>query len=229
MAITQKEADEIELAFIEAFNNPTDEEKSGPALDAWNRLYALMERENRYTGELGIDTIDWQIGNWAGDVTLVLHNAQRYGDCIKVNEQILKIYWYDDDTTRNFHENALRDIADEYFYMGNKSKALELYEKYLIDDPLWGWGWVGYYRILEESDDKRYEPVLNALYSKIQSGTEFRDEEDLLMDLDEVFEQRGEKEKASYCHSKRKNIKEKQTPNDEALAKLVDALLGRYE
>ena len=38
-------------------------------------LYSIMEGENNYSDKLGSDILDWQLGNWANDVTMALHNA----------------------------------------------------------------------------------------------------------------------------------------------------------
>lgn len=108
--------------------------------------------------------LDWQIGNWANDVTMALHNAGLYKECIEVNEQILKISWCHNKDL--FYENARRDIADEYGSMGDVRTCCQLYEEYLNDDPLWGW--IGYFRQLHDNDDGRYENVINELYEKVR-------------------------------------------------------------
>ena len=84
------------------------------SLAAWDQLLALMERENNYSDQLGSNVLDWQIGNWTNDLTMLLHNAGRYKELIKVNEQILQINWKNDGDNNLFHENAKRDIADAY-------------------------------------------------------------------------------------------------------------------
>lgn len=73
--------------------------------------------------------LDWQIGNWAGDVTMELHNAGLREECIAVNKQIMKIDF--GKATQNFHENAYREIADEYADAGNVDYCLSLYEERL--------------------------------------------------------------------------------------------------
>ncbi|MGB8452653.1 MAG: hypothetical protein WCD89_09995 [Anaerocolumna sp.] len=73
---------------------------------------------------------DWQIGNWAQDVTIVLHNVCCYQDEIDANELILKINW-DSCIKSNIIENTKRDIAYAYAYMGDIEKSYEFYKKYL--------------------------------------------------------------------------------------------------
>jgi len=197
MSITQKEADSIEEKFLDAF---TFDGKVDVVLakKAWDDLVLLMERENNLSDNLGVDTIDWQIGNWANDVTMELHNAGKYQEAIKVNEDILKITWQRSNNL--FHENALRDIADEYAYMGNLEKCLELYNEYLKKDPLWGWGWIGYYRQLNAYNDDRFEMVLEELYKRVQAGDEFRDKEDLYRELGDEYNTLGNQERADYFY-----------------------------
>ena len=158
----------------------------------------IMARENNMSDRLGVETIDWQIGNWANDTILALHNALLYEDEIRVNEQILQIQWRGHDNL--FHENAKRDIADAYADMGNVEKCLQLYEEYLQEDPLWGWAWIGYFRQLQEHNEQRFEPTLEALYQKVKSGVDFRDKEDLYREIGDEYSALGNKERADYFY-----------------------------
>lgn len=111
MGITQKEADALELEFTEAIPDICDytKESAGKLLEAWNHLIELMARENNFTDRLGIESIDWQIGNWANDTTMALHNAYFYEEEIKVNEQILQIRWsVNDNLFQRFIQRAWR-------------------------------------------------------------------------------------------------------------------------
>ena len=136
MAITQQEADNIEQEFLDAL--PVGEEGDAKAAKkAWNHLVQIMACENNMTNNLGVESIDWQIGNWANDTTMALHKERLYEEEIAVNEQILKINWKYSNAL--FHENAKRDIADAYADMGNIDKCFQLYDEYLKEDPLWGW------------------------------------------------------------------------------------------
>ena len=119
MAITQKEADALELKFMDAMPGERDfsKESARKLLEAWDHLIEIMVRENNMTDSLGVESIDWQIGNWADDTVMAVHNAHLYEEEIRVNEQIVRIQWSGDDNL--FHENARRDIADTYADMGN--------------------------------------------------------------------------------------------------------------
>ena len=199
--ITNKEAERIEKEFTEAFEMETVSRRQAAEnlYEAWQDLYSIMERENNYSDTLGSDILDWQIGNWANDVTMALHNAGLCEECIEVNRQILNISW--SSGGRLFHENARRDIADEYGDSGNIQKCYQLYEEYLEEDPLWGWGWIGYFRQLHDHDDIRYEQVLDKLYEQVKSGVEFRDKEDLYRELGDEYNTLGDQERADFFYS----------------------------
>lgn len=208
--ITVEEAERIDEEFTEAFELERVSKRKGAEkmYAAWQHLLLLMERENNYSNKLGSNILDWQIGNWAADVTMALHNTGLYEECIKVNEDILKIAW--DQDTDLFYENAKREIADEYADIGNISKCNQLYEEYLEKDPLWGWGWIGYYRQLNEQNDSRYEEVLDKLYEKIKSGTDFRDKVDLYRELGDEYGTLGNKERADFFYGLEDEEEEKQ-------------------
>ena len=233
MAVTEEDEELIEYGFVMAFlpGLPQNTETAKKALAAWNQLLALMERENNYSDRLGSNVLDWQIGNWTNDLTMLLHNAGRYKDLIKVNEQILQINWKNDGDNNLFHENAKRDIADAYADMGNIQKAYELYREYLEKDPLWGWGWIGYYRQLNDNDESDFIEVIDELYQKIKKNVQFRDMDDLCRELSDEFGTIGESEKAKYLAERYEQEKKKDT---ERLAKylkskgLTDGKLSDY-
>lgn len=200
MGITQAEADALESEFLNAMPDIRDYSKDSAKklLATWDHLVQIMARENNMSDRLGVETIDWQIGNWANDTILALHNALLYEDEIRVNEQILQIQWRGHDHL--FHENAKRDIADAYADMGNVEKCLQLYEEYLQEDPLWGWAWIGYFRQLQEHNEQRFEPTLEALYQKVKSGVDFRDKEALYREIGDEYSALGNKERADYFY-----------------------------
>lgn len=198
MAITEHEADELESGFLEAEKNYSDYsiETARKVIAAWDKLIKIMERENNMSDQLGVKTLDWQIGNWANDTSLIAHNSGLYDEEIRVNEQILKIHWSQNEQL--YHENARRDIADAYEYMGNLEKCYQLYDQYLRDDPMWGWAWIGYYRILHNHNDERFEQVLDKLYTDIKAGVEYRDIKDLYRELGDEYEELGNEERTRF-------------------------------
>ena len=223
MAITIKDEETIEYGFIMAFlpELPKTTETVNKALMAWNQLWMLMERENNFSSQLGSDVLDWQIGNWANNITMLLHNAGKYKELIAVNEQILKIDWGNRENTSLYHENAKRDIADAYANMGNIEKAYELYREYLETDSLWGWGWIGYYRLLNDNNEAMFRDVIEELYKKIKMGIKFRDMEDLCRELSDEFNSIDETEKSDYLAEKYKLERKKSDTPFENLWKKI--------
>lgn len=62
-------------------------------------------------------------------------------------------------------ENDKRAVAETHFDMGNIEKGEELFRRYLIENPKWGWGWIGrsdqYWLCKhEKADSKRGEEIL---------------------------------------------------------------------
>ena len=225
MAVTERDEDRIEYAFIMAFSPelPENDETADKALKAWNLLWELMERENIFSNQLGSSVLDWQIGNWANDITVLLHNAKRYKDVIAVNEQILKIQWSEYGDTDLFHENAKREITDTYAYMGDTEKAFQLYEEYLESDPLWGWGWIGYYRLIKYQNNPRYIDVMKKICTDMKVGKKYRDIKDLYQELSEEFEELGEYEISRSLKEEYEQEKERERKADrERLLKSIE-------
>ncbi len=206
--ITELEAERIEKEFdtVDMDANCNSREFGRRFATAWNHLWSVMEREKNFSDNLGSNILDWQIGNWAGDGSMYLHNAAMYEELILLNEQIQKIKW-----SRNaklFYENAKRDIADAYADMGNLEKCYQIYEEYLEKDPLWGWGWIGYWRQLNDNDDGKFEPTMETLYQRVKAGEQFRDKEDLYRELGDEYNTLGNKERADYFYALEDQAKE---------------------
>lgn len=210
MAISTYDEERIEGAFLDAFAMEKHLDMAKGLLLAWNQLWELMAREDNFSDTLGSEVLDWQIGNWAGDVIMELHNAGLRKECIAVNEQIMKIDFGQE--TQNFHENAYRDMADEYAYVGEINYCLSLYEKRLKEDSLWGWGWIGYFRIVHDEvpdSEERFLRILNDLYQRINAGEVFRDAEDLYRELGDEYNALGMQEKADACYALEDKEREK--------------------
>ena len=197
MAISKLKAYGIEKRFMNAVppNRTYTKENALKIYKAWNHLYKVMESENNFSDNLGYNYLEVGIGNWASDTTEYLWNAKLYEKVIEVNEQILNISFSYSNAL--FHENAKRELADAYFYMGNKEHCLDLYRKYLESDPLWGWGWIGYLRILKAAGDECFISVLNELFENIVGGTEYLDEDVLFMELEDEYAALGMTDKGN--------------------------------
>lgn len=204
MAIDKARIASFCAAFEEGVRE-VDVQKSADLLwVAWGELWKLLGEEGIRSAEVAEKKIDWQFGNWANDTDEALNNAQRYSDEIELNRNILEIEW--DDPL--FHENARRSIADCHASLGETSKACDLYEAYLKDDPRWGWGWIGYLRLLDESGDARFMGELDAMRERLAAGPEVRDAEDVYDALGNLYADHGETGKADRCFEAGKALEE---------------------
>lgn len=126
-------------------------------LSAWNLLWdSITQAGIRSVGEIRDDEISWQVCNWAGDAVIALMNANRWQDCINLNEQISAFGWEGDDVeltdphSGSMKRNARRDIAECYAELGEAGKSEAKFQEFLLADPFWGWGWIGYLQMLEK-------------------------------------------------------------------------------
>jgi hypothetical protein len=227
MAVTELEENQINDMLYELDMCQDDEKKcANIILDVWNKIWEIMIRENNFSEELGSVELDWQVMNCANDATIYLHNAKRYEEEIKVCEQILKIKWGRNGTTDNrMYENAKRDMADAYAYMGNYEKCMELYDQYLQEDPLWGWAWIGYYRQLHDHNDERFESTLDKLLSDLENGVEYRDKKYLLDELEMEYTDLKKFDKRERCV---KLIIESSKKNREELDRKFNDFMSKY-
>ncbi|MCA1075871.1 SEC-C domain-containing protein [Clostridium bowmanii] len=128
-------------------------------IEVWNKLMDYMKNNNLKTFA-SFDNIyngTQFVVNWLNDFENCLCNIvanaatsanandgeilEVYGSLrISMNEQIIS---FTDDSEELTLENAKRAIAETHFYLGNIKKGEELFEKYLSENPTWGWGWIG--------------------------------------------------------------------------------------
>ncbi len=179
-----------------AFEEGVQEKDKNKAADmlwaAWGDLWKLLGEEGIRSAEVAEEKINWQFGNWANDTDEALDRAKRYADEIELCRNILEIEWDDE----IFHENARRSIADCHASLGEMAKARDLYEMYLKDDPRWGWGWIGYLRLLDESGDERLMDELDAMRLRLEADRAIRDAEDVYDALGNLYADHEEMEKS---------------------------------
>jgi tetratricopeptide (TPR) repeat protein len=117
-------------------------------LKAWKWILKIMDKKNLKT----IDDFDEKfrgtqsVWNWVQDVEMELWNAGlRNSKFLKARIEFtgdyLKTFPYED---KNVRRNIKRAFADSHFKLGDIKKAESLYEEWLKQDPIWGWGWIGY-------------------------------------------------------------------------------------
>jgi tetratricopeptide (TPR) repeat protein len=117
-------------------------------LDAWSDVARLCEIAGIHTIREFDDRFPMtqSLFNWSQDLEEAFWNAGledpevlRAG--IAVYKDALERF---PDEERWMLENRRRALADSYFEVGDTEHAEALYEQWLLADPRWGWGWVGW-------------------------------------------------------------------------------------
>ncbi len=117
-------------------------------LQAWSDVLHLCDAEG-ITTIAGFDRrfpLTQSLFNWNQDLEMELGNAglddpSKLRARITVGEEVLRRFT---DCDQLLVENWRRAIAEAWFWLGEASKADELYRDWLDHDPQWGFGWVGW-------------------------------------------------------------------------------------
>ncbi len=85
--------------------------------------------------------------NWVQDYEQALGNAGAkdnsfHQERIEYCEEFLRRF--EDSSDILMVQNMKRAIGESYFILGQRDKAASLFEKWLAEDPTWGWGWIGW-------------------------------------------------------------------------------------
>lgn len=165
-------------------------------LDGWNTVLHLFDKAGfQSIGEfddrfLGIQSLF----NWVQNLEIELWNAglkdrQFLTARITVCEEGLRRFEADDEFMT---ENWRRALAESYFELGEAGKADGLYHAWLLTDPQWGWGWIGW------SDCYRFTRTelrnLHKAEDLLQEGLSIagvRDFQDLAERLADIYEATG--------------------------------------
>jgi len=124
----------------------------GAATDTWLEAWSDMLRLCDAAGITTIAGFDEQfpmtqsLFNWNQDLEMELGNAglddpAKLQARITVGEEILPRF---SDCDQLVAENWRRAIAEAWFWLGETSKADQLYRNWLEHDPQWGYGWIGW-------------------------------------------------------------------------------------
>jgi len=117
-------------------------------LDAWRDVLRLCDAAG-ITTIAGFDQrfpLTQSLFNWNQDLEMELGNAglddpAKLQARITVGEEITRRFT---DCDQLVVENWRRAIAEAWFWLGDTSKADQLYRGWLDADPQWGYGWVGW-------------------------------------------------------------------------------------
>lgn len=117
-------------------------------LDAWKDIKAVMVRDHIKDLPTLEEKYEWTgfVMNYVQDIEEQLHNAgvdneEYISKRIKYCEELLELCG---DTDELVIENCRRAIAESHFALGNQAECDRLFQKWLNDDPDWGWGYIGW-------------------------------------------------------------------------------------
>lgn len=170
--------------------------------DAWNDIIYLMD----YHKISGIDAFDnkfrgtQSVFNWSSDFEMELHNAGRY-DKIYFERRIEFCNEYvkrSDDKHHTNIGNMRKAIAESYMDLGRQKEGDALFESHLMEDPKWGWGWIGWsdcYWIFHGNKQNDYQKA-ETILKKALTVEGLRDREDVMERLMNFYEETDREEEA---------------------------------
>ena len=144
--------------------------------------------------------------NWVQDLEMELWNAGIQDERF-IRDRILFCEGF---ITRFPHEDSLmienmkRAIAESCFAIGKVERTQSLYKNWLMEDPRWGWGWIGWSDCywLEVRGNKDYEKGEKILKEGL-SVANVRDREDILDRLADLYSDAGREKEAEEIRRKR--------------------------
>jgi hypothetical protein len=171
-------------------------------LEAWRDVLGLLDKggltsihafDERFRGSQSLF-------NWIQDLEDGLRNAgvedrQFLTSRIAVCEEGLRRFPAEDELMT---ENRRRALAEAYFELGETGTAEALYHDWLLADPGWGWGWIGWsdgygFTRTKVQDWQRAEQILREGLAVDQ----VRDRLDMLERLADICEEQGRKGEAT--------------------------------
>jgi len=117
-------------------------------LKVWKDILNIMDSPKMESlGEFDQEFRGTQsVVNWVQDLEMELWNAglkdkNFFHERIKFCEDFINRFT---DMEPLITENMKRALAQSYFQVGEVEKTDSLFREWLIEDPQWGWGWIGW-------------------------------------------------------------------------------------
>ena len=172
----------------------------GPWLEAWRLFLKLVEG----TGRKSIRRFDkefspdWLAFNWVQDLEATLWNAGLkdaafFREGIRYANDYLERFSEEDDLTT---ENMRRALASFHCRLGETDKVDAFYEDWLVRDPKWGWGWIGWSDCYHFDCGKLDLERAESLLQRGLSVPGVRDDPDILERLLDLYDGQGREAEA---------------------------------
>ena len=199
-------------------------------LEAWKIFLNLIDSNNIKSIEdfdKRLRSISMEFTyNWIQDFDLALgnagiHNNNFYQERIEFCKGFL--HRFENTSDELVLQNIKRAMGDSYFLLGQRDEAESLFEKWLKEDPRWGWGWIGwadcwYFYSAKEKDD--FEKAIRIM----QKGLEVEDvsdKEDIYERIADIYRDMGLSEEADHVEEIRNsylNAKKSKKKHNKATA-----------
>lgn len=203
--------------------------------DAWKNIIYIMDHHNIF----GIDEFDdkfkgtQSIFNWSTDFDMELENAgiddKSYLEKrIEFCSEYLKI---SEDKQPTNIENLRRSIAESYINLGKQKEGNALFESYMMEDPKWGWGWIGWsdcYWINHKNKQNNYEKAENIL-KKALTVEGLRDRTDVMERLMDFYKETGRKEEADKIKRELKELEKSKHSMKNNTQRILVEKIGRND
>jgi hypothetical protein len=189
----------------------------------WIRTWTAVATIARKRGFARIEEFDEVfdgtqfVFNWVQDMDEALCNAGReepwfWEETIRIADEVLRLF---PNESQLFTENKRRWIAESHAKLGRRDVSDELYRNWLVSDPAWGWGWIGwadtYFPVVR--DDARDTARAEAILRQGLAVADVRDRADLLDRLAAIYEDSGRESEAAEV---RRRIDERKAAPEEA-------------
>lgn len=181
-------------------------------LDAWEDIKAVMVEDKVQNLQTLDDKYKWTefITNFIQDLEEILHNAAQddskyFSKRIQYCEEMLKL---SDDSDELLIENTRRAIAESHFALGSTIECDRLFQKWLADDPTWGWGYIGWSDCYQFGTKNIKPDYIKAeeIISKALKQNNLRDRSDVVDRAIDVYSSLGNNEKASELKNELKAL-----------------------
>lgn len=181
-------------------------------LDAWEDIKAIMAEDKVQDLPTLDDKYKWTefITNFVQDLEESLHNAAQddpkyFSKRIQYCEEMLKL---SGDSDELIIENTRRAIAESHYALGNNIECDRLFQKWLADDPAWGWGYIGWSDCYQFGTKNIKPDYIKAeeIISKALRQNNLRDRADVVHRAIEIYTSLGNNQKTAELKNELKTL-----------------------